>query len=326
LISGFSWSAEAISGFPEEEDVSVANPLAELLSDPRVELAFMLRGQFYDTDLGAERDVCVSSHGYATLDDGGSAAEGIPDHTPFPNALVSAFNVKVDLISSGAWISSAVPGYGAAILANPNGEFDYVQKLNCEMRSVMVWIGRRQWIGPSFRKLGKVFTGTVETVTWNTSQISFNIRDLTELFNQDVNPEAYLGFGTAVRFRADADRVTIPYGTWTRPVDVDGNPILSVEFMVAVRTIRDSVLCTQGGSAGWVARLHVDGSVGLYDRDLTNWVRTDPGLVAVDVPTRLGFYGDPEGLKIRVNGKTVASNAVPYAGPVVVADVLLGGP
>lgn len=328
MISGYAWSEEPISGFPEDEDVSRANPLTALLSDPRAELAFMVRAQPYDSSPLAPRvrEVYLSSHGYASLDDGGGASEGVPDHAPFPAALVSAFNVKVNLLSGGSWTPSAVPGYGAVIIANPDGAFDDLLRLNWELRPITAWLGRRQWIGPSFSKVGRVFSGTSESISWSTTQISVSIRDLRELFTQDVNPEAYLGFGTAVRFRADADRVTIPYGTWTRPVDVDANPILAVEVMVQPAALTDSVLCGQGGSDGWVARLHADGSVGLYDRDLTNFVRTDAGVVRVHEPSRLGFYGDASGLKIRVDGRTVASNAVPYAGPVVVADVVLGGP
>lgn len=326
MISGGPWSDLAISDLPEDEDVSEPNPLTGLLSDPRAQLAFMMRASPFDPALGEERDVLLSSHGYAALDDGGGETEGVADHAHFPMALVSAYSVKVNLLSGGTWQASAVPGYGSIVVANPDGRHEDLLLLDWEGRGVTVWVGRRQWIGPSFSDLGRVFQGVVDSLSWDSSRININIRDLRAMFDQDANPEAYLGFGVAVRLRAVGDRVVIPYGAWMRPTDVDANPVLAWEMMLEPAEIRDAVLATQGGSAGAAARLHYDGSLGLYDRDETNWIRTAAGLVAAGVPVRVGFYGDTEGLRIRVNGRTVASNVLPYAGPVVVGDLTIGGP
>lgn len=326
MISGGAWSELPLSGIRVSDDVSEPNPLTDLLSDPRAELAFMFRGLPFDPDLDAERPVYVSSHGYAALDDGGGAAEGVPDHAHFPGSLASAYSVKVNLLSGGSWQASALPGYGAVVIANPDGRHDDLLRLEWENRQITVWVGRRQWIGPSFKTLGRVFQGVVNSLTWDASRIVLAVRDLRQLFDEEVNKEAYLGFGTAVRLRATGDRVTIPYDTWTRPVDGEGNPVLAVELMIRPKEVGDAILCTQGGSAGWVGRLHPDGSVGLYDRDLTNWIRTGPGVIVAGVPARVGFYGDTEGLCIRVDGRTKASNNFPYGGPVVVADVTIGGP
>lgn len=326
MISGGPWSELALADIEPADDVSESNPLTDLLSDPRAELAFMLVGNPFDPQLGATRQVRASSHGYAALDDGGGAAAGIADHAHFPQILASPYSVKVSLLSGGSWQASAVPGYGGVVFANPDGRYDELMLLDWEDSSVTVWMGRRQWIGPSWRRLGRVFTGIVDSMTWTTSDMTLNVRDLKAMLDNNVNEATYLGFGTAVRFRAPGDTVSIPYGAWMRPTDADSNPIVSCEVMVKPRVAQDAVVATQGGALGWAMWIHSDGSLALYDRGVTNFVRSVAGKVPVGVSTRIACYASSEGLAIRVDGVVVASNSVPYGGPVVVADLVIGGP
>lgn len=325
MISGGAWSELPISGILDSDDVSEPNPLTDLLSDPKAKLAFMVRAQPWDPDAGAIRDVFVSSDGYATIDDGAGLALGIADHTPFPGSLASAYSVKVNLISGGSWAASAVPGFGSIVIANPDGQHDDLTKLNWEMREVTAWVGRRQWIGPSFRTLGRVFHGMTDGCTWNTSQITLPVRDMRQSFDVDINPDAYLGFGTAVRMKVTGDVVTIPYGAWTRPLDVDSNPVVAVEVMVQAPVAQDSIIATQGGLGGWACWLFADGAVGLYDRGSTHWIRSAGGKVLVGRPTRLGYYASAEGLAIRVDGVVVVQDAIPYGGPPITDDIIIGG-
>lgn len=326
MISGSAWSELPLCDIDPADDVSEPNPLTDLLSDPRAELAFMLIGNPFDPQLGTTRQVRASSHGYAALDDGGGAGASVADHAHFPAILASPYSVKVSLLSGGAWQASAVPGYGGVVFANPDGLYDEITLLDWEDSTVTVWMGRYQWIGPSFRKLGRVFTGVVDSMTWTTSEITLNVRDLKALLDNNVNQETYLGFGTAARMRAPGDTVSVPYGSWMRPTDADSNPIVSCEVMIKPRVAQDAIIVTQGGDLGWAMWIHADGALAFYDRGVTNFVRSPAGKVRVGVPTRVACYASSEGLAVRVDGVVVASNSVPYGGPVVVADLVIGGP
>jgi hypothetical protein len=302
VIAGYAFGEEPIAGLPDVDDVSEENPLTELLSDPRAELAFMLRGRPYDRTTGAERDVFLSSHGYASLNDGAGVRDGVPDNTHFPASLVSAYNVKVNLLQGGLWQASAVPGFGAVVVANPDGRHDDLLRMDWEMREVTVWLGRQQWIGPSFDRLGRIFTGTVERVTWDGNRIQLQIRDLRQLFDQEANPEAYLGFGTAVRLRAEGDKVHVAHEAGMEPAD-------GATWLFAFEVVFEAA---------------AHGSAGIFDRGLTNWVVTPAGSFAFGGAVRLGFFAGAAGLAVYVDGLPLAQNAEPL-GAVAAGSALIVG-
>jgi hypothetical protein len=319
VIAGVAFGEEPIAGLPDEDDVSEQNPLTELLSDPRAQLAFMLRGRPYDRTIGAERDVYLSSHGYAALNDGAGALEGVPDNTHFPASLVSAYNVKVNLLQGGLWQASAVPGFGAVVIANPDGRHDDLLRMDWEMREVRVWLGRHQWIGPSFDRLGRIFTGAVERVTWDGSKIQLQIRDLRQLFDQEANPEAYLGFGTAVRLRAEGDKVHVVHEAGMEPAD--GATWLFAFEVVLEAAAQNAIIARKGDVT---CRVFADGSAGLFDRGLTNWVVTPAGSFAFGGAVRLGFFAGAAGLAVYVDGLPLARNAEPLGAAAAGAALIVG--
>lgn len=314
MIPGaYAWSQEPLSSVTATDDVSTTNPLTRLLTNPETELNFLLRAVVGDPDEPGETEVYLSSGGYASLGDDGGQPYGVPNHQLFREALASPYGVRVNLLAGGQVRPSAVPTYGTVVINNPSGDLDGLVRLDWELREVTVWVGPRRWVGPTLRDFGVIFRGTIESVSWDVTQVTLELRDLSRRLDGDANPDAYLGYGTALRCRAPGDGASIPGGAWSRPTDPDTNPVLAVEFVVRPAEIRDSVLVSQGGAAGWRCMMHADGSVGLYVSSGANWVRTTAGACAVRRTTRLGFYGSTAGLLIRVDGAEAARNATPYA-------------
>lgn len=312
------------SSFPEAEDTTHANPLVPLLSDPRAQLAYLMRAVVYDPESDADVSVHLSGHGYFCYGNGDGASEGLSDFQEFRLGLSVPYSMKLNLLQGGKWQASALPGFGTIVVPNPSGEHDAILAYSWELAPIVVWMGPLAWRGPSFRRFGRIFKGTVESITWSFNEIAVNIRDLRELFADDVNPAAYLGFGTAVRLRDGGDSVLVPHDAALHP-EVDGQPIIAAEIVVKPRApMQRGIIFTKGGDAGVVARMFSDGSVGLFDRGTTNYVLAPAGTLAPGRTTRLTFLGDANGIRIKADGKTVASGSTPYGAGLNTDDLIIG--
>lgn len=331
------WSQEPISSIPEAEDPSTPNPLTALLSDPTAQFQFLVKFTGYDPILAARRDVFISSAGYATLGDNGGVHEGVPNHQAFPNALVSPYSMKVNLIPGGAWQASAIPGFGAVVIANPDRKWDFVQLMDVEGERVLAWVGPRRWIGPTFGEFGRVMHGRIDSLTWDTDTITLNVRDLRQLLEDaDANPDVFLGFDVAVRTRAVADKVTVPHSTAFHPVDGSSNPLLDVEVIVNMDApLRTATVMRKG--VAYKGIVFSNGAVGLFI-NLTGaiparWVISKPGLVTPGETHRVGFrggfgalaYGQLDGMAVYVDGVYVAGSSTTTFDPVSNTSALIFG-
>lgn len=319
MIPGaYAFGEEPLSSLAEAEDTSHGNPITLLLSDERAQLQFAMRTYGYNPATGEVEQVVFSSAGYSTIGDGEGAADGIGDHLHFPAALVSPYSVKVNLVSGGAWQASAIPGFGSVVIADPIGEFDYLKGYDLEGQRLTVWVGRRQWIGPSWSEFGRVFTGTVAALSWDLGVITLDIRDLREVLEVDANPDEYLGFGTGIRTTADGDGVLIGFAAemdtiWSDP-DEDypfpypsyfGGIIFKPEAPLRSGTVLDFGGLVQG-------RVYSDGAVGMVVKFTTGWkfVTSAPGLVAAGELHRLTLrVGGPLGAFVYLDGEVVASDS-----------------
>lgn len=299
-------------------DARPVDALGDLLADPDQEIQKLLVARVGLPDSDEEVLVVLSTHGYATLGDGASLPYGIPDHHLFPVGLVSAHNVKLSLLQGGGFASSALEAYGNIAVGWTDGELDDLATYVWEHRAIEVWAGPYRWIGPSFAKFSRVFQGTVESVDWDINRFTIRARDLKHLLDTEINEEAYLGYGTALEYTAVGAKVTIASSATVQPAQ------LLMEFMIDVSSLHNGILASKGGDAGYVLKVNSDGSCSFFDRGLTNDLHTEAGLVAAGRPTRVSFRGDLQGLKIYVNGRLAASNAVPYGGPTNSSALILG--
>lgn len=305
------------SAIDAADDPSTPNPLSELITDQRAEFAYVLAADVLDRQTawegdyaGAEETVYLSSHGYASLGDGGGAAEGVPDHKLFPAVLESAYSFKVNLIAGGAWQASALPGFGTIAISNPDNRYEYLLRKNWERRRITVWVGRRQWIGPSFSTFGRIFRATVDRVEADLRTITVTVRDMRDVMEVDANPTAYLGFGSAVRLSSAGHKVTVAFGAAMNQVYGTGVLMAPEIIFQAEAPLRAGVLYDRAGV--FQIRLYADGAVGAQVSISGAWehMTSAPNLVAageVHRVTAVIASDGPRG-KLYLDGAQVASN------------------
>lgn len=311
-----------VSAIADADDPSTPNPFDSILIDPRAQLAYILRAEVLDRDTawrgdydGAEEEVYLSSAGYASLGDGGGAAEGIPDHQLFTECLTNPYSVKVNLIASGSWQPSGLPGYGSVTISDPDGRLRHLLKKNWEWRRLTVWVGRRQWIGPSLAEFGRVFSGTVDAVTASMGTITVALRDLRDLLEQDANPDAYLGFGTAVRMKTAGDKVTRAYHArmdWAFALSAMWHGEI---IFRAASPLKNAVLLDRAGVLQ--GRVYSNGAVGaLYtESGVKKHMTSAPGLVAAGEVHRLSIALDSDWRgRLFLDGEKVAEDLTAMVG------------
>jgi hypothetical protein len=302
-------------GSVEGGDLSVADPAVALRSWDG-ELAWLLRIQAWDPATGSDSPVYVSSHGYHTGGDGASLAEGIPVFQHFPPGLMNPGSSRLTLVSGGTIRLGATPTHGTIQIANADGAFDAMLGLRLRERPYDLWVGRAEWMGPSFAEFARHRRGLIADATWDYDSITLTVLDPRQRFEQLLNPDVYLGFGVAVRVRAAGDGVQVA-------ADVKLHPAaLHVRVMFEVEALANMVLLNYGweetNRVGWELRLMADGSLLWVQDDWAPYVLSPTGIVTAKAPHRASVGGGSGGVILYLDGDEVARDAAPYVASTLV--------
>jgi hypothetical protein len=298
-------------------DHSIADPLDALLRHDG-EVAYMMCARVWDFDDGQEVDVYASTHGFATAGDGASLGDGIPDHTLFPQGLIPP-NSSLTLFQGGRLANSALPAFGVLSFANGDGEFDeFRRRYGWRRRRIDIWATPVSWTGPGWAELALIQVLYGEEVTWDATAVEVSIRDPKERFKEDINPERFLGFGTAIRLQASGDGVRI---TGSPDFQLSASA-LSLGIMFQVEAPQNAVLVNYGWTpaapAGWELRLGADDSLMFINLDHAPLVLTASDVVPAGAPHRATVEADSTGIRLYVDGQLEASSTVPFAHPPIV--------
>lgn len=209
-----------LSTLPSEYDLSVDNPLRELLSLSQLDRQYLMIATPVDPSTGNEVTVRISSAGYASMptDDGGVVH--------FPVGLVSPYNARISLVSGGRFGGSvAIPAFGDIVIASPaaadgTGRFDEILGYSWNGAPVEIYLGRKQYLGPEFSLFSRIFRGRASSISADTDGIAIEIRDLARSFDRPVTTRTYRGFTAALRFDS-SDSVTL--GSAPAKLNLDGD-------------------------------------------------------------------------------------------------------
>jgi hypothetical protein len=167
-------------------------------------------------------------------------------------------------------------------------------------------------------------SGVVEDATFDATTITISTRDASGEFSADVNPDGYLGMGTAVRLVDGDDHVLLTDALGTFDPDTP-----HFRVMVQAEQLLASVLLnydwTPSSPNGWELRCLPDGAVLWVQGAWARWLVTGPGMVVVGAPVRVSWGGGDEGVKILVNGVLEALDPAPYVRSAASGDLLVGG-
>lgn len=200
-----------VSTLPAGYDLSVADPLATFLRDPRAFKTFLLEGQPYDVVGAALATVRLSNDGYAT-----PATDPTLASVPFRRALERPYNVQVSVMDGGRLRDRGIPAYGDCTLLNPDRTFDAYLGYEWAYRALTIKVGRPSFL---YSQFGTIFNGTAEDVGWTPESITIRLRDLGYKLAKPLQPNTYKGTGGAVRCDGVDDHlsatVTSPAGSMT---------------------------------------------------------------------------------------------------------------
>lgn len=305
----YPWASEPWGSAGEGEDFSLPDPLVALRSSA-AELAWLVRIAAVDPDTEEEVPVYLSSHGYHTAAGGDGSSFGVPDFQHFDQGLESPASTSVSIISGGSIVPGSTPTHGALTVSNPDGRFNSLRRLRFRRREFRQWVGEARWMGPRFAEFTEFSRGSVEDVTWDRDTITFSLRDPKLQFSKDLNPEAYLGFGTAIRCRTAGDGVAIDASSILHP--------LQVHFRIVFKapSLSNMVLLNYGweetNQIGWELRATADGGI-LWVQDAYDpFLTTASGLWSADKVHRASWEGGPAGVKIYLDGVERASLSTAY--------------
>jgi hypothetical protein len=306
------------------QEYSTPDPLVAL-SRYAGEIAWLTRVEdVFDPLTGASSDALFSTHGYHTLGDGGGADHGVGDWVLFPAGLANPGSMTESVVNGGTVALGALPSYGSIQVANADGRFDHLRRCRFRRRRFQQWAGPAQWCGPSMSQFAMLRSGVVEDATFDATTITISTRDASGEFSADVNPDGYLGMGTAVRLVDGDDHVLLTDALGTFDPDTP-----HFRVMVQAEQLLASVLLnydwTPSSPNGWELRCLPDGAVLWVQGAWARWLVTGPGMVVVGAPVRVSWGGGDEGVKILVNGVLEALDPAPYVRSAASGDLLVGG-
>lgn len=158
----------------------------DLLANFQASKRFLVVLEPYDPDTSSVKTLYYSSHGFVT------EPSDTPANTFYEPRLKSAFSFQRSLFSSGKLSGRSVPGNGSIVLNNDDGGLDALANYAWGGRRVRVYLGGFRFALSDF---GLIFDGTAETISFGDADLTINLRDLSHLFDREMQTLTFAGIG-----------------------------------------------------------------------------------------------------------------------------------
>jgi len=263
-------------------DLSVANPLAGLLSDTSLRRSYLVYATPLNPQIGA-REVVKLGDGFASQSDDmlpSPFLSSLP-HALFKAGLIAPYSSTNRVMSDGQIIESALPSQGEMSFETNTKRLAELRSLEWDLAPVAVLIGQPESRLSEFVTIYNGVAGTVNTSS--TSECSVPLLDKTHRLKTPIITETYRGSGAALRGNGTS---TFASGTCVFPAGS-----MTVEVWIRPRTSstvqKDILGWRNGTSAGLRALRLIAGSLNNTPAAI---VRNDAGTVFTLAATSSGSF------------------------------------
>jgi hypothetical protein len=161
---------------------------------------------------GEEVTVEVSNNGWAT------SPTDTPANREFPPVLAEPYRLRVAPFLGANLAPRLVPNEGEIVLANPNGELDWLLDLAWDNRTITLYQG--EW-EQTFAEFLTYSIGTATGVAAEQYVIIIRYADKMQVLDKDIQTDEYKGLGMALRCDGTGDFVGMGANGWLWSLEED---------------------------------------------------------------------------------------------------------
>jgi len=175
-------------------------------------------GSYSSWDIGGLRTLRISDHGYI------SKPTDTPAKTHWRPGIKDPGNFSQHLFAAGTTSGASSSGKGDIILANANGEFDFMRKMGFSGRSLQVKTLTSK--SNAYSTAVTIFNGSTFGIDYSWKQVTIKMRDrLTELQQKQAQESTFAGTNSgSTGYEGAADEIK----GYVKPFAY-GGPILEVD-------------------------------------------------------------------------------------------------
>lgn len=226
-------------------DLSVANPLASLLSDPSIRRSYLAYARPFNPATGL-RETIKLGDGFASQSDDAlppPLSTSLP-HALFLAGLISPYASTNRVLSDGQIVDNALPSQGEMSFETNTNRLRVLSSLEWDLATIAIMIGQPESRLSDFVTIFNGVTGTIESS--NLSECSVPLLDKTYRLKTPILTETYRGSGAALRGNGSS---TFATGTCPCP-----SGSMTLEAWIRPKTLsttqKDLVGWRNGSSAG----------------------------------------------------------------------------